>query len=299
MARNPLSRLWRAIFPRHYRLSAPVNTGAGQTVVFLHGIANNHHAWDFVLPLIKSRHRAIALDLLGFGESPAPQDCQYTPADHAEAVMFTLRKMHVHGPIILVGHSMGALIAVEIVKQHPDFVKQLILCSMPMYRLADKRRLLPRQDDMYFSIYKQVLQRQAVTLKAFARLQRLAAKSVPGFGLTEERWHAFERSLSNTIINQTALDDIATIRSPISMLIGRLDMFLIRQYAIRLAKLHPTIRVTTLNEPHDIGATYARYVAEEVDAAIEGRPVQPITSSRRLKLPRVPSIKRQRSPRER
>ncbi|MBL8159851.1 alpha/beta fold hydrolase [Candidatus Saccharibacteria bacterium] len=291
-----LVRWWRGIFPRRYRLAAPFDRGPrrGPTVVLLHGIANNHKAWDFVHPHIRSRCRVVALDLLGFGDSPAPQDIGYTVQDHADAVIYTLRKLRLKRNVILVGHSMGALIAVEVARRQPQLFRQLILCSMPVYRTDKLLGILPRQDAAYVALYNFIMQRQEFTIKTFEQVRRLAGKLAPGFGLTETQWYPFKQSLANTIIGQTTHEDLSGLSVPVRLLVGRLDIFIIQRHLARLARRHDNITLVKLYEPHDVGENFARYVAEEIDAAVEGRPVdagrvrrvlpiKPVLNSNRLR----------------
>lgn len=296
MAAWRLGRLWRRFFPKRYRLAVPVEQGGGPTVVLLHGIANDYHAWDYVRPLLTPGCRVLALDLLGFGSSPSPSDIDYTARDHADAVWRTLRRHKARRHLIVVGHSMGGLVAVELARRHPRAVEQLILVSMPIYRLDADRRLLPNQDSLYVRMYNYAIERQAFTLRFARAIQRLMARSMPGFRLEESHWYAFQKSLANTIINQSASDDLAKLAVPVTLLVGRLDAFIIGSHVNRLLKARPNIRIVRLNEPHDVGSSFAGYVAEEINAVVENRPVDHSHLRRRLlprpaiKLPAVPKL---------
>ncbi|MGI5288962.1 alpha/beta fold hydrolase [Nonomuraea polychroma] len=88
--------------------------GTGEPVVLLHGIGQDLHAWDLVVPLIAAEREVIVLDLPGFGRSPdlpdgTPRDLP-TMVAALEAVFTTLgvRRPHV------VGHSLGGLIALRL-----------------------------------------------------------------------------------------------------------------------------------------------------------------------------------------
>lgn len=102
---------------RPYQLHCRFDVGQGQTAVFLHGIGGSGENWRHVESLLRGYPvRAIALDLLGFGRSVKPTDdwVMYSAADHARAVIATLEKLGVKGPISIVGHSMGCFVAVEV-----------------------------------------------------------------------------------------------------------------------------------------------------------------------------------------
>ncbi len=90
-------------------LPVKVDKGHGTPIVLLHGLGNNHTSWTFVSKhLDEAKSRVIALDLLGFGDAPKPQNCKYTPQDHAVAVIRTLDSLDIKRAVIA-GHSMAVL----------------------------------------------------------------------------------------------------------------------------------------------------------------------------------------------
>src|SRR5215510_6555331 len=90
-------------------------TGAptGRTLLFLHAFADCGLTY---LPLfdtpLAQRYRLVVVDLAGFGASPR-QDDTLTIAQHAQAIAALARSLSAEGPIGLVGHSVGSMIAVE------------------------------------------------------------------------------------------------------------------------------------------------------------------------------------------
>src|SRR5687768_11255122 len=111
---------------RPYRLAKTNDLGEGQPVVFLHGIASSSKVWEPLLQIRDQSLRFITFDLLGFGASPKPQWPSYTVEQHARAVIASLKKARLKQPVVLVGHSMGCLIAAHIAYQNPGIVKRLI-----------------------------------------------------------------------------------------------------------------------------------------------------------------------------
>lgn len=262
-------RFWHEFLRRPYRLAAPIVEGEGQTVVLLHGIASDHRAWGYVLPHISYGCRVIAPDLLGFGDSPNPARLEYTVQDHAQAVIATLKRLGVRRDAILVGHSMGGLVAVEVAKQRPRLAKRLILCSMPVYRFDAKRRLLPNQESIYARLYRQV-QQEHVALRAFNSVKRLRP-DLKGFGLNKKNLQPFQKSLANTIMKQTTFDDIQHLDAPVDLVCGRLDAFVIRRHLQTIATLLKGESVKFIYEPHEVTDRYGRIIAELINAAAEGR----------------------------
>ncbi|MFC7788002.1 alpha/beta fold hydrolase [Microbacterium sp. MAHUQ-60] len=99
-------------------------TGA-RPIVLLHGIGMGRSVFlDFVQRL---RHRVIGLDLPGFGEAPEPART-LTMERHADLVAAYLRTRGITDAVVL-GHSMGSQIAVEVAARHPDVVSALVLAG--------------------------------------------------------------------------------------------------------------------------------------------------------------------------
>ncbi len=101
--------------------------------VLRHAIASSSVTFDHVIPLLERTHRCIAIDLLGFGESPAPEWADYTLADHVAAVEQTVASLRLQEPFTVVGHSMGALIGARYAAQRRKQVAKLVMVSPPIY----------------------------------------------------------------------------------------------------------------------------------------------------------------------
>ena len=97
----------------------------GPAVVCIHGLTANHTCWASVADVLSPAHRLIAYDLRGRGESDKPER-GYSLALHGEDLLglldhFGLRKA------VLIGHSLGAHIAVGFAASHPERVARLVL----------------------------------------------------------------------------------------------------------------------------------------------------------------------------
>lgn len=86
--------------------------GAGPALVLLHPLGTDRHVWHPVLDRLAERHDVIALDLPGFGESPA-LDGPVHPRDLADAVAAFLREQGIERPYVA-GNSHGGWIALEL-----------------------------------------------------------------------------------------------------------------------------------------------------------------------------------------
>ena len=93
-------------------------------LLFLHGVGGGHHAWDGQLPYFSERgYAAHAWDQPGYGHTPIVD-----PYD-LEQVSASLRRLidSLGGPVILVGHSMGGMVAQEAYARNPAGIAALVL----------------------------------------------------------------------------------------------------------------------------------------------------------------------------
>ena len=99
----------------------------GMPVLLLHGLGDEADTWRHVLPLLADRHRVIAPDLPGFGRSEKSKRKHSIPF-FAAAQLELLEQLSIRR-VVLVGHSMGAIIAQTIALEHPERVERLVLIS--------------------------------------------------------------------------------------------------------------------------------------------------------------------------
>jgi pimeloyl-ACP methyl ester carboxylesterase len=105
-----------------------VERGEGPPVVLLHG--NAVSLQDFIASGLVDRlaqnHRVILIDRPGFGHSTRPRNRLWTPFAQAKAIGEALRVLKVERPVV-VGHSMGTLVALAMALDAPADVKALVL----------------------------------------------------------------------------------------------------------------------------------------------------------------------------
>lgn len=101
--------------------------GSGPTVLMLHGIGGGHLAFaPQVETLASSGYRAVAWDMPGYGHS-APIE-PYTFKGLAESCITLIESLRCEH-VVLVGHSMGGMVAQEVVARRPQLVSRLVLCG--------------------------------------------------------------------------------------------------------------------------------------------------------------------------
>ena len=97
----------------------------GPVVVCVHGLTANHTCWASVADVLSPARRLIAYDLRGRGESDKPEH-GYSLMHHTEDLLGLLDHFGLERAV-LVGHSLGAHIAVRFAATHPERVDRLVL----------------------------------------------------------------------------------------------------------------------------------------------------------------------------
>lgn len=110
----------------NYRLRV-LEAGKGTPVLLLHGFAVSADDWRPTLELLaESGYRGIAVDSLGFGESDKPAGSVYSLRLYADLNAGVLDALGIERAAI-VGHSMGAKLAIATAIYHPGRVTRLML----------------------------------------------------------------------------------------------------------------------------------------------------------------------------
>ena len=91
--------------------------GAGHTIIAIHGLSANSRWWDTVASGLAPQHRVLALDLRGRGHSDKPAT-GYTLAHHGRDILALLDDLALER-VVLMGHSLGAFIAVAFAARYP------------------------------------------------------------------------------------------------------------------------------------------------------------------------------------
>jgi len=98
---------------------------AATPVLLLHGVSDSGECWDPVVRHLASERLVVTVDARGHGRTPLGDE-PFTMAALAHDAVDVLREV-VGRPAVVVGHSMGALVAEEIALSEPDLVRALVL----------------------------------------------------------------------------------------------------------------------------------------------------------------------------
>lgn len=123
--------IWRGWQVRYtfVRSAAPTDQ---LPILFLHGFGSSLAQWQENLLPLSQTYPVYALDLVGFGASEKA-DTAYKVELWADQV-YDFWRTFIGEPIVLVGHSLGALVALTAAVAYPEMVKNLALLTLPASR---------------------------------------------------------------------------------------------------------------------------------------------------------------------
>lgn len=272
---NSCTWLWHKILRVPIRLSVAYDNKvrrAKVTVIFLHGISATSTTWNTTLkqfsrdPDLKNV-RLVALDLLGFGKSLHADWLKYNQIEYLRALHKTLRKLHPHGHIILVGHSMGALIAADYVVNYERAIdiSKLILVSPPLL-MADDLAKLP--DQVYTKSYAS-LHKIAKDVPAAEVLAKIAEKFT-SFRSDYIKTTAFERSMENIILDPHNYRTFLKIHIPTLLIHGHFDPLVIGANLKRVAARNPRyVNYISVIGQHDISVGKRAKILAEIKKTLK------------------------------
>ncbi len=102
-------------------------------ILFLHGITGSRRYWERKVRSLRREYHLVLPDLVGFGMSPKPH-VEYTIDLFRDSVRGLVEELGLADrPIIIVGHSLGGLIALEYAARHGSHVERMALLSLPRF----------------------------------------------------------------------------------------------------------------------------------------------------------------------
>ena len=217
--------------------------GQGDVVIFLHGLGSNSQDWVQNLGPVAKKHRAIAIDQIGFGHSSKPL-LDYSIATFSEYLLGFMQALNIPRAS-LVGNSLGGWVAADFAIRHPEMVDQLVL--------VDAAGLKP---DLDVPILPQGLNPGTL----------LGARRVWKFLEANKRWttedlslDAFERHMNigdhltiaavlvNMLIGGEFLDSkLGSVQAPTLLIWGQGDILIPAAYAERYEKGITNAKLVTI-----------------------------------------------------
>ena len=105
---------------------------SGPPLIFLHGVTGSCRAWEAIAPSFTSQYSVMAFDLRGHGLSSKP-DSGYNWVDDYAADLVDFLNNHMDEKVLLVGHSLGAVVSIPIAVGAADKVRAIVLEDPPAF----------------------------------------------------------------------------------------------------------------------------------------------------------------------
>ncbi|MEU2153918.1 alpha/beta hydrolase [Streptomyces sp. NPDC019396] len=123
------------------RARPPASAGL-PPALYVHGLGGSSQNWSALMEQLDDRVDGEAVDLPGFGDSPPPDDGNYSITAHTRAVIRMLDASG-RGPVHLLGNSLGGAVCTRIAAVRPDLVRSLTLVSPALPELRVQRPAWP------------------------------------------------------------------------------------------------------------------------------------------------------------
>jgi pimeloyl-ACP methyl ester carboxylesterase len=235
--------------------------GGGVPLVFVHGWTANRHRWDHQVAHFSAKRRVIRLDLRGHGESGGAG--VRTIDELAKDVLALLDHLKIERSV-LIGHSMGGMIAQTIALAHPERVERMVLVnSIGRMAYSRGRGLLMAVSTL-------------VPFKLFVatNIQRAFA---PGYPREEIRQYVKSSADTPREVVMTlygamrafdVLDRVGEIRTPTLMIHGYHDIQLPLKQMLRMAKSYPDATVRIVDAGHELPVEKPAELTAALDAFV-------------------------------
>ncbi|MDX3384887.1 alpha/beta hydrolase [Streptomyces niveiscabiei] len=110
--------------------------------LYVHGLGGSSQNWSELMRCLEGDVDSEAVDLPGFGDSPPPDDSNYSVSSHARAVIHLLDSSG-RGPVHLFGNSLGGAVSTRVAAVRPDLVRTLTLVAPALPEIRVQRTALP------------------------------------------------------------------------------------------------------------------------------------------------------------
>ncbi|MFE4690374.1 alpha/beta fold hydrolase [Streptomyces sp. NPDC056749] len=228
-------------------------TGVGAPLVLLHGIGHHHQAWDPVLRILAAERDVIAVDLPGFGASPAlPHGLAHDLRTMVPVLGSFFEMLGVVRPHVA-GNSLGGLLALELGRER--LVRSVTALSPAGFWTPSERRYafgvlramrgaaLAMPMPLIGRLSQSSPGRTALTSTIYARPGRRSPAAVVSETVALREATGFRQTLEAGL-HVTFTDDVPDV--PVSIAWGSKDRLLLRRQGIRAKHVIPGARLVRL-----------------------------------------------------
>jgi len=124
-------------YPIHTVSAKPDQTLKDFAILLIHGFGASTDHWRFNIPILSNKYEVHAMDLLGFGKSPKPQDVEYSGSLWKDQVVAYVKEK-IKKPTIVVGNSLGGYAALAAGAELNELNAGVILLNAAGYFSEEK-----------------------------------------------------------------------------------------------------------------------------------------------------------------
>lgn len=210
-------------------------------VILIHGFLSSSRYWNKMRPsLVASGYKVVCIDLLGFGKATKPADIDYSYDDQVAYVHNIISHLAPTKPPILIGHSMGALIATRYAIRYPSTLESLTLLHPPLYKSTHEAHATLRETGV---LYRHLLDSKYRNI-AWTILRSCFPRII-----SAHTHYSRESSLKNVIVKAEALSDLKIINTKTLLLVGLQDRPVYTKN-LRGARLSPSVVIVKKDVDH-------------------------------------------------
>lgn len=245
--------------------------GVGPAVIFLHGTSANLGVWDAVVKSLAGGVRTVAIDQRGHGRSDKPKS-GYGAAEYSTDIAHLIRELDC-GPVVAVGHSLGARNSVVLAARYPDLVSSVVAVDYTPF--VEKEVLDDLQErvavgDQIFSNLDEVRKylRQRYSLIQDDAVER---RALYGYAYDDNvdgyRPLATPEALKETVdgLRVDFVDATRAVRAPVTLIRGTLSRIVSDETMRKTRVLRPDFRVLELPEvDHYVPEEKPEVIATEI-----------------------------------
>jgi haloalkane dehalogenase len=238
-----------------HRIYARDYPGQEPAIVLMHGLPDNLHLYDRLVPYLNPPRRVITFDFLGWGGSDKPARYPYTATNQTGDLDAVISQLGLKDVTIVV-HDASGPPGIDWAIEHPDHVSALILlntyyCLMPTLRPPEAILLystpLARNVGRGIARAWDLLDRKLYTWQVGRFIadasvrQELVPRLYQGFRSARPAFWSLNDDLLGTVISRTSrIPEMRRFNRPVRIIFGAGDPYLNKGVARRFHKLFPT-----------------------------------------------------------
>jgi len=241
-------------------------------ILFIPGMTGSSEVWDKNFRALSDGFRLIMIDALGFGGSPKPE-IEYSIEDHTNAIHATV-EAEAQGRVHVVGHSMGALLALAYASRFPERVNRLVLISLPWFRDEHEareriaktslfNRLLAMDTPLAHVVCAGMCHLRPILMTLMPYLMRNVPAAVARDSL-RHTWISYSRTLRHVIFEARTDEWVRSVHGPLEFVHGTRDDMAPIENVRRSVVAMPNVRLVELDAGHNVIFTHGAALAAEI-----------------------------------